>query len=85
MYILQLEKAATDHHVQIYALFNCIMNLVESATWIVGIYVVPVEYRYIVFVAGVLWGLRIPRAFLANDFHGMCFTKAWNAVAGALF
>jgi len=79
------EPNTVDHHVQIYALFNCIMNLVESATWIVGIFVVPVEYRYIVFVAGVLLGLRIPRAFLANDFHGMCFTKAWNAVAGALF
>ena len=66
------EPNTIDHHVQIYALFNCIMNLVESATWVLGIFVVPVEYRYIVFAAGVLLGLRIPRAFLANDFHGMC-------------
>jgi hypothetical protein len=64
------EPNSVDQHVQTYALFNCIMNLVESATWIFGMIFTPLEYRYIVFTVGVLLGLRIPRAFLANDFHG---------------
>jgi low temperature requirement protein LtrA len=64
------EPNTVDHHVQIYALFNSLMNLVESATWISGMFFIPLQYRYIVFTVGVLMGLRIPRAFLANDFHG---------------
>lgn len=64
------EPNTVDRHVQIYALFNSIMNLLESATWVFGMIFTPLEYRYIVFVVGVLLGLRIPRAFLANDFHG---------------
>jgi len=66
------EPNTLDHHVLIYALFNCIMNLIESATWICGMIFAPLEYRYILFIVGVLLGLRIPRAFLANDFHGKC-------------
>lgn len=64
------EPNTLDRHVQTYALFNSIMNLVESATWIFGMIFVPAEHRWIVFTVGVLLGLRIPRAFLANDFHG---------------
>lgn len=64
------EPNTLDHHVQIYALFNSIMNLVESATWVFGMIFTPPEYRWVIFTVGVLLGLRIPRAFLANDFHG---------------
>jgi hypothetical protein len=64
------EPDTLDRHVQMYALFNSIMNLVESATWIFGMIFVPADYRWIVFTVGVIMGLRIPRAFLANDFHG---------------
>lgn len=64
------EPDTLEHHVQIYALFNSMMNLVESATWIFGMLFTPAKYRWMVFTVGVLLGLRIPRAFLANDFHG---------------
>jgi len=66
------EPHTVEHHVQTYALFNSVMNLVESATWVFGMVFTPLQHRWIVFTAGVLLGLRIPRAFLANDFHGMC-------------
>lgn len=64
------EPNTLDHHVQTYALFNSVMNLVESATWIFGMIFTPSDKKWIIFTVGVLLGLRIPRAFLANDFHG---------------
>ncbi len=64
------EPNTIDAHVQTYALFNSVMNLLESATWIFGMIFMPLNQRWIVFTVGVLLGLRIPRAFLANDFHG---------------
>jgi hypothetical protein len=72
------EPNTLDAHVQTYALFNSIMNLVESATWIFGMIFAPQKYRWVVFTVGVLMGLRIPRAFLANDFHGK--TSAGDAL-----
>lgn len=62
----------TRQHVQSYAIFNVIMTLLEAAVWIVGIIVVPVDhpYRWMVFALGIVFALRVPRAFLANDFHG---------------
>ena len=53
-----------------YALYNCVMNFLESANWICGFLVVPDAYRWISFTVGVLLALRIPRAVLSNDFHG---------------
>lgn len=55
-----------------YCVFNIIMNLLETVVWLLGIFVFsPTSpYRWLVFVAGVLLALRVPRAFLANDFHG---------------
>lgn len=73
------EPNTLDAHVRTYALFNSMMNLVESATWIFGMLFAPQKYRWVVFTAGVLLGLRIPRAFLANDFH------AANTKRGVLF
>ena len=62
----------TRHHVQNYALFNTFMTLLEAMVWILGIVVVPVDspYRWVVFLVGLLCALRVPRSFLANDFHG---------------
>jgi low temperature requirement protein LtrA len=57
-------------HVQRYAVFNTVMNFVEAFTWVFGLILCPAYYRWIIFTAGVLLGLRIPRAFMANDFHG---------------
>jgi hypothetical protein len=64
------EPNTLDHLVRQYALYNTLMNLLESATWIFGMIFCPFQYRWIVFTCGVLFALRIPRAFLANDFHG---------------
>ena len=59
-------------HVFNYALFIIIATALEAATWMVGIFVFSNDwpYRWCVVVAGIVLGLRVPRAFLANDFHG---------------
>ena len=59
-----------DQHVKNYAIFNTAMNMLETCTWVFGVIFVPRQYRWIVFLAGVGLALRVPRAFLANDFHG---------------
>jgi len=61
-----------DEHVIHYAVFNIIMTALESTCWLVGIMAFPVdwEYRWCIFLGGILLALRVPRAFLANDFHG---------------
>lgn len=59
-----------DNHVKHYASFNTWMNFTETVTWVLGALFVPPTYRWIPFLAAVLMALRIPRAFLANDFHG---------------
>lgn len=53
-----------------YALFGATMNFLEAGTWMFGVFLCPLKYRWIVFTAGVVLALRIPRAFMANDFHG---------------
>jgi low temperature requirement protein LtrA len=59
-------------HVFNYALFIIIATALEAATWMVGIFLYPYDwpYRWCIVVAGIVLGLRVPRAFLANDFHG---------------
>lgn len=64
------EPNTLEDHVRSYALYHTIMNLIETITWTVGIFIVPSQYRWIIFTIGILLGLRIPRAFLSNDFHG---------------
>jgi hypothetical protein len=59
-----------EHHVKHYAFFNTCMNFAETVTWVFGALFVPPTYRWIPFLAAVVMALRIPRAFLANDFHG---------------
>lgn len=61
-----------DEHVRNYAVYNIVMNMCEVITWSVGVFYLPhdSEYRWFVFLVGVLCALRWPRAFLANDFHG---------------
>jgi hypothetical protein len=60
------------HHVRAYAMYNITMNALEAITWGMGIFIVPYtwEHRWIIFAIGILLALRIPRAFLSNDFHG---------------
>jgi hypothetical protein len=59
-------------HVKTYAIVNIVATFLEAAVWLAGSLWKPIdwEYRWVVFVVGLLLGLRIPRAFLANDFHG---------------
>ena len=61
-----------EYQVQQYALFNVILLLLEAVIWIGGLILVPEEwsYRWVLFLGGVLCALRIPRSFMANDFHG---------------
>jgi hypothetical protein len=61
-------------HIRAYALYNVVMNILEAAVWIVGVFYFPqeFEYRWVIFTAGVVLALRVPRVFLANDFHGAC-------------
>ncbi|CAJ1957174.1 unnamed protein product [Cylindrotheca closterium] len=68
----QASDDTVGSHVQQYALFNSAMNFMESITWILGTLFCPNGYRWIVYTIGVLLGLRIPRAFMANDFHAAC-------------
>lgn len=72
---MSAEQNTVEEHVRHYALFNTIMNLIESGTWCFGIFFSPVELRWLVFTIGVLLGLRMPRAFLSNDFHGKSCTS----------
>jgi Bacterial low temperature requirement A protein (LtrA) len=62
-------------HVFHYALFTIIANALEAIVWMVGIFVYPYNwpYRWCIVTAGIILGLRVPRAFLANDFHGTRF------------
>lgn len=66
-----------EHHVQRYAYYNLLMNLIEAAVWIAGI-LAPQDltYRWVFFLFGVLCSLRIPRAFMGNDFHGPFYSVA---------
>lgn len=52
------------------------MNLLETGVWCIGIFVFEEtwQFRWLIFLAGVLLALRVPRAFLANDFHGTITT-----------
>jgi Bacterial low temperature requirement A protein (LtrA) len=63
-------------HIQNYAIFNIIMNLLETSVWCIGIFVFEETwpFRWIIFLMGVILALRVPRAFLANDFHGTSCT-----------
>lgn len=60
-------------HVANYAIYNIIVCALEGAVWFAGVFLRPVdwEYRYVIYVVALILSLRIPRAFLANDFHGM--------------
>lgn len=56
-----------------HATFNILMTVTEAGIWLYGVLGQPVDwnFRWAIFVGALaLAGLRIPRAFLANDFHG---------------
>mmetsp|Transcript_10628 Transcript_10628/g.10187 ORF Transcript_10628/g.10187 Transcript_10628/m.10187 type:complete len:399 (-) Transcript_10628:152-1348(-) len=74
-YWFQGSSQSSDlHAVRDYAFLIMILTALESITWIIGINFVPVSSpdRYLVFVFGILFSLRIPRSFLQNDFHAAC-------------
>jgi len=75
---LATRRGSVEEHVRQYAMYNLIMNVCEITSWAVGIFVLPQEsqYRWVVFLCGILFALRVPRAFLANDFHGACSKRA---------
>eukprot|EP00586_Coscinodiscus_wailesii_P006441 CAMPEP_0172489658 /NCGR_PEP_ID=MMETSP1066-20121228/19822_1 /TAXON_ID=671091 /ORGANISM="Coscinodiscus wailesii, Strain CCMP2513" /LENGTH=571 /DNA_ID=CAMNT_0013257695 /DNA_START=78 /DNA_END=1793 /DNA_ORIENTATION=+ len=54
-----------------YAIMTMVMTFAEFVTWIVGIAFVSVESkrRWVVFLVGILLSLRVPKAFISNDFH----------------
>lgn len=59
-------------HVLKYAMLIVVMTALECSVWCMGIWVFPVdwEYRWALFMCGIFFAFRVPRAFLANDFHG---------------
>jgi hypothetical protein len=69
-----------SRHVFNYAMFNIIATTLEAITWLIGIFVYSYDwpYRWCIVVAGIVLGLRVPRAFLANDFHGECIIAYFN-------
>lgn len=68
----RLRAQSQRRHVWNYAIFNVAMTLLEAIVWMLGIFVFPVdwEYRWVIFLLGIVLAMRVPRAFLANDFHG---------------
>jgi hypothetical protein len=69
------ERAVSNpltRHVFHYAMFTILVTTLEAITWLIGVFVFPTDwpYRWCVVIAGIVFGLRVPRAFLANDFHG---------------
>lgn len=60
-------------HVSNHAIVNIVLTTIEIVIWVYGSWWKPVdwEYRWLVFVVAlVVAAVRVPRAFLANDFHG---------------
>jgi hypothetical protein len=68
-----LQQSALAKTVMAYALFNVLMTSLEMMTWCIGIFVLGEDFKYrrAIFLTGILLSLRVPRAFMANDFHGM--------------
>lgn len=56
----------------VYAIFTSILTLLESAVWLVGLLVFSEdwEYRWALFVGGIVLSLRVPRGVLPSDFEG---------------
>jgi len=57
-----------------YALSMMKLNSLEFLVWMVGVFILPQSssYRWVVFVIGILLSIRIPKNFLATDFHTAC-------------
>jgi Bacterial low temperature requirement A protein (LtrA) len=66
------EDDPLTQHIRAYAILTMILNAAELVVWTLGIWYFPTdwEHRWAIFALGVLLALRIPRAFLSNDFHG---------------
>jgi low temperature requirement protein LtrA len=66
------EDSHLARHIQQYAVFNASMTFLECLTWSIGVWILPTDwpYRWCLVVLAILLALRVPRAFLANDFHG---------------
>lgn len=55
-----------------YAIVIMVLTTLETITWIIGVFFIPEDSpkRSMIFFIGIFFSLRIPKAFLANDFHG---------------
>lgn len=64
-------RGTVEAHVRNFAVFTICLTFLEAVTWCVGIWILPMDsdYRWIIFVVGILLSFRVPRSFLANDFH----------------
>ena len=62
-------------HVARHAVVNIALTTVEFGIWVYGSWRMPIdwEYRWVIFVLALMTAaVRIPRAFLGNDFHAAC-------------
>lgn len=57
-----------------YAIYIMFLTGMESATWIIGIFVLGQDskFRAVIFIFACLLSFRVPRTFLPNDFHAAC-------------
>ena len=61
-----------NNNVKRYAIFNTVMNCLEMINWFVGMFVLTnaSSWRGWIFLLGIILNMRLPRAFMPNDFHG---------------
>lgn len=63
-----------EDDVRKYAWLIMAMSVVETLVWFLGIFVFPEEspQRWVIFLIGIIFSLRVPKSFLANNFHAAC-------------
>ena len=66
------ETNSLNNNVKRYAIFNTVMNCLEMINWFVGMFVLTnaSSWRGWIFLLGIILNMRLPRAFMPNDFHG---------------
>jgi hypothetical protein len=66
------DDSQVAYFVRKYALHAMLMTGLEACIWVLGILFVPVghKYRWAVFLAGIVLGVRVPGSYLTSDFHG---------------
>jgi hypothetical protein len=69
---------ALSQHVAAYAMLNIVLFTVEMVLYLIAILVFDVayHYRWLLVLAALISSMRVPRAFLANDFHAACSQRS---------